>query len=47
MSFHFVNSATYLFARHLGRNKDGSGGEAAGLWAALFVGIAPGMNQFC
>lgn len=31
--------ATYLFAREVG--KDGSK-EATGLWAALFVGIAPG-----
>jgi len=34
--------STYLFARELGRNDDGTGGEGTGLWAALFIAIAPG-----
>lgn len=36
--------ATYLFAREVGRKEDGTGGEGAGLWAALFIGIAPGVS---
>ncbi|GAA99545.1 glycosyltransferase family 66 protein [Mixia osmundae IAM 14324] len=34
--------STYLFGREVGRSKDGQGGEGTGLWAALFIGIAPG-----
>lgn len=34
--------ATYLLGKELGRDKEGNGGESTGLWAALFIGIAPG-----
>lgn len=34
--------ATYLLGRELGKDEEGKGGEAVGLWAALFIGIAPG-----
>ena len=38
----FTSGAAYLLAKEIGRKEDGTGGEAAGLWAALFIGIAPG-----
>lgn len=38
----FTAIATYLFAKEVGKKSDGSGGDAAGLWAALFIGIVPG-----
>lgn len=38
----YTLSATYLLGRELGKSSDGSGGEGTGLWAALFIGIAPG-----
>lgn len=34
--------ATYLLGKELGKDNEGKGGEATGLWAALFIGIAPG-----
>jgi dolichyl-diphosphooligosaccharide--protein glycosyltransferase len=37
--------ATYLFGREVGRRADGQGGEGTGLWAALFIGIAPGSSR--
>lgn len=37
-----MSSATYLLGRQLGQDKEGKGGESTGLWAALFIGIAPG-----
>jgi len=37
-----TSTAAYLLAREIGRKADGSGGDGAGLWAALFMGVAPG-----
>jgi dolichyl-diphosphooligosaccharide--protein glycosyltransferase len=34
--------ATYLLGKELGKDNEGKGGDATGLWAALFIGIAPG-----
>lgn len=38
----FTALATYHFAKEVGKRSDGTGGEAAGLWGALFIGIVPG-----
>lgn len=37
-----TSTAAYLLAKEIGQRPDGTGGDAAGLWAALFMGVAPG-----
>jgi len=39
-----TSTAAYLLAREIGQKADGTGGEGAGLWAALFMGVAPGQS---
>ena len=34
--------ATFLLTKEIGSDENGKGGDGAGLWAALFIGITPG-----